>query len=461
MSRLITVKIFFALSLSVLWLPAAAQSISVTPSPGERIIVREGVLEKSVVNKGNVDVSRMSVDSLYRYISIVDSLLGDGKSYRMQMLDSMFAERQVLRVAASDSILQRETVVEIVPDSTAADTVYATVLRRMKQIPSASSKFLMSDAEFLDRYVSGADTLLAQLIPVDSSRLALSKRQLKRLEKRDTVAHPRFSKAFRDSIPFSRLITFSALAPGLAQTYNGQAWKIPIIYGGAGLGLGFGLWVNKPYKDYKRQYDDLIKYGGTDRTDELNRIQGNMIKYNTFRQLLFGFAAASYIYSLVDGCVNYPSEVAAVKKATTLSMVCPGAGQIYNKTYWKVPIVIGGGASLIYCVDFNNRGYQRFKRAYTLLTDGDDSTVDEFSGRYSAEFLKNLKDSYRRNRDLCIILTAGFYILQVIDAHVTAHMKTYDISDDLSMNLEPYMGNFYTQQMGQVNAVGMSLSLKF
>ena len=75
--------------------------------------------------------------------------------------------------------------------------------------------------------------------------------------------------------------------------------------------------------------------------------------------------------------------------------------------------------------------------------------------------IKNLKNSYRRNRDLCIILTAGFYVLQVIDAHVTAHMKTYDISDDLSMNLEPYMGNFYMQQAGQVNTVGMSLNFRF
>lgn len=459
MSRAVTCKIFLAFLLCVLRLPAVAQSV--TPSVGERVIVRSGVLEKSVVNKGNVDVSRMSVDSLYRYISIMDSLLADGRTYRMEMLDSMLSERRVLRVAEGDSLLAAEKVLEIVPDSTAADTVLATVLRRMTEIPSSAAKFLMSDSEFLDRYIAGADTLLPKLVPVDSARLAMSKRQLRRLERRDTVAHPRFSKAFRDSIPFSRLIALSAIAPGLSQVYNGQAWKMPIIYGGAGLGLGLGLWLNKPYKDYKRQYDDIVKYNGGSRTDELNRIQGDMIRYNTFRQLAFGLAAVSYIYSLVDGCVNYPSDVAAVKKATTLSMVCPGAGQLYNKTYWKLPIVIGGGASLIYCVDFNNRGYQRFKRAYSLLTDGDDQTQDEFNGRYDAEYLKNLKNSYRRNRDLCIILTAGFYVLQVIDAHVTAHMKTYDISDDLSMNLEPYMGNFYMQQAGQVNTVGMSLNFRF
>ena len=457
--RAVACRIFPVIVMCLWGLSSSAQSI--TPSAGERVIVRGGVLEKSVVNKGNVDVARMSVDSLYRYISVMDSLLGDGKTYRMEMLDSMFSERKVLRTAAADSMLLKETVLEIVPDSISADTVLATVVRRMKEMPSSAAKFLMSDSEFLDRYIAGADTLLPKLIPVDSAKLAMSKRQLRRLERRDTVAHPRFSKAFRDSIPFSRLIAFSAVAPGLSQVYNGQAWKMPIIYGGAGLGLGLGIWLNKPYKDYRRQYDDIVKHNGGARTEELNRIQGNMIRYNTFRQLAFGLAAVSYIYSLVDGCVCYPSEVAAVKKATTLSMVCPGAGQLYNKTYWKLPIVVGGAASLIYCVDFNNRGYQRFKRAYSLLTDGDDTTQDEFNGRYDAEYLKNLKNSYRRNRDLCIILTAGFYVLQVIDAHVTAHMKTYDISDDLSLNLEPYMGNFYMQQAGQVNTVGMSLNFKF
>ncbi len=459
MLRTVSVKIFLTLLFCLALSGLSAQSV--TPSQGQRIIVRGGVLEKSVDNKGNIDVARMSVDSLYRYISVMDSLLGDGGGYRMEMLDSLLSETVTVRTSATDSLLYGMNVLEVRPDSLAADTVVASVSRRMSQIPSGVAKFLMSDSEFLDRYVSGADTLLSKLIPVDSARMAMSKRQLKRLERRDTVAHPRFSKAFRDSIPFSRLIAYSVVAPGLSQVYNGQAWKMPVIYGGAGLGLGLGLWLNKPYKDYKRQYENIIKFDGNDRTDELNRIQGEMIRYNTYRQLCFGLAAVSYVYSLVDGCVNYPSEVAMVKKATTLSMVCPGAGQVYNRTYWKLPIVLGGGASLIYCVDFNNRGYQRFKRAYSLLTDGDDNTRDEFNGRYDAEFLKNLKNSYRRNRDLCIILTAGFYVLQVIDAHVTAHMKTYDISDDLSMNLEPYMGNFYMQQFGQVNTVGMSLNFRF
>ena len=95
------------------------------------------------------------------------------------------------------------------------------------------------------------------------------------------------------------------------------------------------------------------------------------------------------------------------------------------------------------------------------MTDGDPNTIDEFNGRYTADYLKKLRDNYRRNRDLCIIITAGLYLLNIIDAHVDAHMKEYDISDDLSMNLEPTMVNMYTMRSGTVNGVGFAFKLAF
>jgi hypothetical protein len=175
---------------------------------------------------------------------------------------------------------------------------------------------------------------------------------------------------------------------------------------------------------------------------------------------------ASYLYFIGDAAVNYSTnEVSSVTKATTLSLICPGAGQIYNKSYWRVPIVVGGFASTIYCIDWNNRGYQRFKKAYRLRADYDqnpdlypDGSPDEFKGRYASSFLKNLRNSYRRNRDLCIILTAGVYLLQILDAHVDAHLQDFDISDDLTMNVEPYFD--YTS-VGTQPVYGVNMSLKF
>ena len=184
------------------------------------------------------------------------------------------------------------------------------------------------------------------------------------------------------------------------------------------------------------------------------------------QQIYAGLAIATYIYFIGDAAVNYSTnEVSSIKKATTLSAICPGAGQIYNKSYWRVPIVIGGMASTIYTIDWNNRGYQRFKTAYALRVDYEkdptkypQGSPDEFRGAYSSTFLKNLKDSYRRNRDMCILLTAGVYILQIIDAHVDAHLKDFDISDDLAMNLEPYFG---TTSVMSKPTFGVNLSVKF
>lgn len=183
---------------------------------------------------------------------------------------------------------------------------------------------------------------------------------------------------------------------------------------------------------------------------------------------------ASYIYFLGDTVLKYStSDVPHVNKATTLAMICPGAGQIYNKSYWRVPIVVGGFATTIYCIDWNDRGYQRFKKAYRLLADYEanpDPTIypngspDEFNGRYSASFLKNLRNSYRRNRDLCIILTAGLYILQIIDAHVDAHLREYDISKDLSVSLQPVVGYSYNRMSpysGGGATLGLNLGLNF
>ena len=136
-----------------------------------------------------------------------------------------------------------------------------------------------------------------------------------------------------------------------------------------------------------------------------------------------------------------------------------------------MPIVIGGFATTIYCIDWNNRGYQRFKKAYRLKADYDanpdlypDGSKDEFAGRYNTSFLKNLRNSYRRNRDLCIILTAGLYILQAIDAHVDAHLQTYDISKDLTVSLSPSIGYSYNRMApysGGGTTLGMNLSLTF
>ena len=202
----------------------------------------------------------------------------------------------------------------------------------------------------------------------------------------------------------------------------------------------------------------------------LDALQTKMIRSNTRRQLYLGITIASYIYFIGDAAVNYSTnDVSNVKKATTLACIFPGAGQIYNRSYWKGPFVVGGFASMIYCIDWNNRGFQRFKKAYNLLADYEqhpdkypNGPTDEFQGRYSASYIKNMRDNFRRNRDLCIIISGALYALQIIDAHVDAHLKDYDISDDLTMNLEPLVDYPYIPSMNANRPVfGFNMSLKF
>ncbi len=287
----------------------------------------------------------------------------------------------------------------------------------------------------------------------------------------DAAKHRLLKKGWfmSDSMSLSKVCWLSAVMPGYGQIYNKQYWKLPILYGALGTGLGLFIHENKTYKPLKRQYD-AITDKSTVRTPELNDLQARMIRSNTRRQLYLGLTIASYVYFIGDAAVSYKTnDVSSVKKATTLACIFPGAGQIYNRSYWKVPFVVGGFAAMIYCIDWNNRGFQRFKKAYSLLADYEahpenypDGPTDEFHGRYSADFIRNLRNNYRRNRDLCIIVTGALYILQIVDAHVDAHLKDYDISDDLSMNLEPLVDYTYVPTLrGNRPVFGFNLSLNF
>lgn len=287
----------------------------------------------------------------------------------------------------------------------------------------------------------------------------------------DTTHRQIFRKGWfmSDSMGLSKVCWLSTFLPGYGQIYNKQYWKLPVLYGTVSAGLALYLHENKIYKPLKRQYDAYTDVS-FERTPELDALQTRMIRSNTRRQVYLGVTIASYVYFIGDAAVNYSTnEVSSVKKATTLACIFPGAGQIYNKSYWKVPFVVGGFASMIYCIDWNNRGYQRFKKAYSLLSDYEqhpdkypNGPTDEFRGRYSAEFILNLRNNFRRNRDLCIIISGALYILQIIDAHVDAHLKDYDISDDLTMNLQPMVDYTYVPSLGGNRPVfGFNMSINF
>lgn len=145
------------------------------------------------------------------------------------------------------------------------------------------------------------------------------------------------------------------------------------------------------------------------------------------------------------------------KRAVILSAVLPGLGQIYNKKYWKLPIIYAGFGGLSYSIFANVRNYRTYREAYKFRVDEDPTTIDEFEGSVSENNLLELKKYYKRNIDLSVIFTAVLYALNLVDAAVDAHLFHYDISDDLSMHIQPTMG--YNAYSGSPNA-GVSIIIK-
>jgi hypothetical protein len=134
---------------------------------------------------------------------------------------------------------------------------------------------------------------------------------------------------------------------------------------------------------------------------------------------------------------NYHSP----RKATIYSTVLPGLGQIYNKKYWKAPLIYAAAGGLIYSFQFNQSHYVKYRDAYKYRIDNDPSTVDNYVGKYSDSNLDELQKYYHRYRDLTVIGFAALYIINIVDATVDAHLFRFDVSDDLSLNIHPTLIN--------------------
>lgn len=163
------------------------------------------------------------------------------------------------------------------------------------------------------------------------------------------------------------------------------------------------------------------------------------------------------------------------KRALWLALVLPGAGQIYNRKYWKIPIVYGGFVGCIYAMQWNNQMYRDYSQAYLDIMDDDPNTqsynqflhlgnkIDESNiDRYTRLF-KSRKDRYRRWRDLSFFVLVGVYALSVIDAYVDASLSEFDISKNLSMSVAPTIINNYNDNRLSLksNSIGVSCSLNF
>jgi hypothetical protein len=119
-----------------------------------------------------------------------------------------------------------------------------------------------------------------------------------------------------------------------------------------------------------------------------------------------------------------------------MSAVVPGSGQFYNKVYWKIPVIYVGGGALLYSTLYNSDNYHIYKNAYNDLYADPDLVIEGMEG-LSLDQLKSIKDQYRRYRDLSVIGLGLLYVLNIVDAAVDGYLFDYDVSDDLSLRIEP------------------------
>lgn len=162
------------------------------------------------------------------------------------------------------------------------------------------------------------------------------------------------------------------------------------------------------------------------------------------------------------------------KRALWLAIVLPGAGQIYNRKYWKLPIVYGGFLGCIYAMRWNNQMYKDYSQAYMDIMDNDPNTqsynkflhlgatIDDSNKSTYENLFKRRKDYYRKYRDLSMFCLIGVYALSVIDAYVDASLSEFDISKDLSLKVEPaVMNNHSSLNPIKSSSLGLQCSLNF
>ena len=229
----------------------------------------------------------------------------------------------------------------------------------------------------------------------------------------------------------------SVIMPGRIQIYTKDYWKVPLVFAGIGGGIGGGLYFNEKY----HQTGDK--------------------KFATYRTLCYAGAALTFWGQMLDGVACLPdSRTPDPGKAAVFSALLPGLGQAYVGDWWHIPIWYGGLGVCGYTLHLNQMQYNRYKYIYMLASDKDSG----YSGHINVTQATTYKDLYHRYRDYSVVATILVYALNIIDANVFAYMKDFNVSDDLSLNVEPALienlDNYYLPSPS-APSFGINMSLKF
>ena len=159
----------------------------------------------------------------------------------------------------------------------------------------------------------------------------------------------------------------------------------------------------------------------------------------------------SFFLTFTTICGAQESLIKVPKRAGMYSAIIPGAGQVYAKKYWKVPIIYAGLITSAYYIKENHNLYNLYKQTYLNRING--NRTDDFTNQYTDANLLTLTEHYRRNREISALLFTLTYVLNIVDASVSAHLFNYDVHEDISLHLQPIY-------MAKENASGLSLLIK-
>ncbi len=148
-------------------------------------------------------------------------------------------------------------------------------------------------------------------------------------------------------------------------------------------------------------------------------------------------------------------DVTEPSRAAFYSAVLPGAGQAFNKKYWKIPIVYAAIGTSIYSYNFNQKKYWSYRNSYKSRKAG--YSDDEYQNLIlDDDRLLDGAKFHKKNRDLSMVFIVGFYILNILDANIDSHLKQYNVNENLT--IKPYIES---NSETRINSIGFSLNLKF
>lgn len=144
------------------------------------------------------------------------------------------------------------------------------------------------------------------------------------------------------------------------------------------------------------------------------------------------------------------------KRAALYSAILPGLGQAYNRQYWKIPLIYAGAGTLTYFIIMNRQEYIKYRDALLFKNDNNPETIDVFP-QFSSDYLRVNRDYYRRNLELTIVLSTALYALNIVDAYVYAHLKDFNVTEDIALNIKPFLFPANNTEL----AAGLTLNFTF